>query len=96
MSSRNVYLDAEERRAAVVLSKALFMAKAFFEAGELNAAHLRQVVLSALATEPLVKVQYVSCAHPDTLLELDGPVEHALLSLAVTIGKTRLIDNVLV
>jgi pantoate--beta-alanine ligase len=43
----------------------------------------------------MVKVQYVSCAHPDTLEELDGRVEHALLSLAVTIGKTRLIDNVI-
>ncbi len=96
MSSRNVYLDPEERRAAVVLSRALFKAKASFEAGERDTAHLRQVVLSTLATEPLVNVQYVSCAHPDTLQELDGPVEHALLSLAVTIGRTRLIDNVIV
>jgi pantoate--beta-alanine ligase len=43
-----------------------------------------------------VKVQYVSCAHPDTLQELEGPVGGALVSLAVTIGKTRLIDNVIV
>jgi pantoate--beta-alanine ligase len=96
MSSRNVYLDPEERIAAVVLSRALFKAKATFEAGEQDAARLREVVLKTLAAEPLVKVQYVSCAHPDTLQELDGPVEHALLSLAVTIGRTRLIDNVVV
>jgi len=96
LSSRNVYLNPEERHAAVVLSRALFKAKASFEVGEREAAHIRQVVLSTLATEPFVKVQYVSCAHPDTLQELDGRVEHALLSLAVTIGKTRLIDNVIV
>ena len=96
MSSRNVYLDPEQRRAAVVLSWALFKAKATFEAGEQDASHLREVVLDTLATEPMVKVQYVSCAHPDTLNELDGRVEHALLSLAVTIGKTRLIDNVII
>jgi pantoate--beta-alanine ligase len=96
MSSRNVYLRPDERRAAVTLSRALFKAKASFEAGERDASHLRKVVLDTLAAEPVVKVQYVSCAHPDTLQELDGPVEHALISLAVTIGKTRLIDNVIV
>ncbi len=96
LSSRNVYLNPTERQAAVVLSRALLQAKASFEAGENDAARLREVVLKTLAAEPLVKVQYVSCAHPDTLQELDGAVEHALLSLAVTIGKTRLIDNVIV
>jgi pantoate--beta-alanine ligase len=95
MSSRNVYLDPVQRRAAVVLSRALFKAKATFEDGMQDASHLREIVLETLATEPMVKVQYVSCAHPDTLEELDGRVEHALLSLAVTIGKTRLIDNVI-
>jgi pantoate--beta-alanine ligase len=53
------------------------------------------VVVDTLATEPLVKVQYVSCAHPDTLEELEGYIDRALLSLAVKIGKTRLIDNIL-
>jgi pantoate--beta-alanine ligase len=96
MSSRNVYLNPEQRRAAVVLSKALFKGKATFESGEKSASILREVVLNALATEPMVKVQYVSCAHPDTLEELDGRVKHGLLSLAVTIGKTRLIDNVII
>jgi pantoate--beta-alanine ligase len=96
MSSRNVYLDPEQRRASVVLSRALFKAKATFEDGETDASHLREAVLDTLASEPWVKVQYVSCAHPDTLEELNGRVEHALLSLAVTIGKTRLIDNVII
>ncbi len=96
MSSRNVYLDPQERRAAVVLSKGLFNAKKSFEAGERDASHLRGVVLETLAAEPLAKVQYVSCAHPETLQELEGRVDHALISLAVFIGKTRLIDNVVV
>jgi pantoate--beta-alanine ligase len=96
MSSRNVYLTQEERRAAVVLSRALFQAKETYEAGERYANRLRRVVQDILATEPLVKVQYVSCAHPDTLQELEGQVDRALLSLAVTIGKTRLIDNIIV
>ena len=95
MSSRNVYLSPEERKSAVVLSRALFRARSAFEAGEQNAGHLRQLVLDTLASEPVVKVQYVSCSDPVTLRELDGEIGQALLSLAVTIGKTRLIDNII-
>lgn len=95
MSSRNVYLSTQERNAATVLSRALFQAKVAFEKGARDADHLRKVVQEALETEPLVKLQYVSCADPDTLQEIDGEVDRALLSLAVSIGKTRLIDNVL-
>jgi pantoate--beta-alanine ligase len=94
MSSRNVYLNPEERKAAVVLSRGLFIAKAAFEAGEHSAETLRKLVLETLATEPMVNVQYVSCADPDSLKELDGQIARGLISLAVTIGKTRLIDNV--
>jgi pantoate--beta-alanine ligase len=96
MSSRNVYLNPEERRAAVALSRGLFNAKARFDAGERDAQHLRELVLVTLAAEKLAKVQYVSCAHPETLQELDGQVDQALISTAVVIGKTRLIDNVIV
>jgi pantoate--beta-alanine ligase len=94
LSSRNVYLDPEERKAAVVLSRGLFTARAAFEAGERDAVTLRKLVLDTLATEPMVNVQYVSCADPDSLNELDGQIERGLISLAVMIGKTRLIDNV--
>ena len=94
MSSRNVYLSPDERRAAIVLSRSLFQAKAAFEAGERDAKALLKVVLDILATEPEVKVQYVSCAHPDTLQEIDGKVMTALISLAVMVGRTRLIDNI--
>ena len=96
MSSRNVYLNSQERKAATVLSRGLFKAQAAFKTGERDAAQLRKIVLDTLKTESLVKVQYVSCAHPETLLELEGKIDRALISLAVTIGKTRLIDNILV
>jgi pantoate--beta-alanine ligase len=95
MSSRNIYLSPVERQAAEVLSRALFKAKASFTAGVREANLLRKIVLDTLATEPLVEIQYVSCAHPDTLEEQEGQVERVLLSLAVKIGKTRLIDNIL-
>jgi pantoate--beta-alanine ligase len=96
MSSRNVHLDPQEQRAALVLSKALFNAKKSFDSGVRDASHLREVVLETLAAEPLAKVQYVSCADPETLQEEEGRVDRALISLAVLIGKTRLIDNVMV
>jgi pantoate--beta-alanine ligase len=95
MSSRNVYLSPEERRKATVISRSLFEVKAAFYAGEREAKELLKVVLDLLASEKGVKVQYVSCADPKTLQELDGRVSQALISMAVTIGKTRLIDNII-
>jgi pantoate--beta-alanine ligase len=96
MSSRNVYLDPNERKAAVVLSRGLFKAQVAFETGEHEAESLRKIVSDVLATEPLAKVQYVSCADPDNLQELEGKIDRGLISLAVFFGKTRLIDNVVV
>ncbi len=93
MSSRNAYLNPEERRAAVVLHRALCAAQADVEAGQCDAETLRQKMRQILAAEPLAQVQYVSCAGVDSLRELDGPITQALFSLAVYIGKTRLIDN---
>jgi pantoate--beta-alanine ligase len=93
MSSRNVYLDPEQRRAAVVLNRSLAEAKQAYENGERDAGMLRQVMRDVLASEPLAEVQYVSCADYDTLEELTGIKRKALLSMAVFIGKTRLIDN---
>ena len=96
MSSRNVYLNTEERKAALVLSRGLFKARSLFEAGTHDAESLRRAVLETLETEPLAKAQYVSCADPYSLQELDGQIDKGLISLAVVIGKTRLIDNVVV
>jgi len=96
MSSRNVYLSPEERQAATALSRALFQAKTAWEAGVHDSEQLRKLVQELITAEPLVKVQYVSCADPDTLKEQEGQVDRALLSLAVMIGKTRLIDNIII
>ena len=94
MSSRNVYLDPEQRKAATVLSRALQAAKEAYDKGERDAEILRRKMKEILASEPLANVQYVSCADYDTLQELDSVTGKALLSMAVFIGKTRLIDNV--
>jgi pantoate--beta-alanine ligase len=93
MSSRNVYLNPEERQAALVLNRALSAAHQAYQEGERNAGHLREVMLMCFAEEPLAEVQYVSCANLTTLEELDRIQAGALLSVAVYFGKTRLIDN---
>jgi len=96
LSSRNVYLNPAERAAATVLYRALTAAQAAFAAGERDADALRASVSAALAAEPLAREEYVSVAHPDSLAELDSiGADGALLSLAVRMGKTRLIDNLL-
>jgi len=96
MSSRNAYLDPEERKAATVLYRALRAAQQAFEQGEREAESLRQTMTRVLASEPRAKVQYISVADPETLTELQGCVDRALLSMAVFIGRTRLIDNILI
>ena len=93
MSSRNVYLDQEQRKAATVLSRSLRAAKEAYEKGERDAEKLRGKMKEVLAGEPLADVQYVSCADYDTLEELETVTGKALLSMAVFMGKTRLIDN---
>ncbi len=93
MSSRNVYLDAEQRKAATVLFRSLSAAKELYEAGERDAEKVRGKMKEVLAGEPLAEPQYVSCADYDTLEELTEIKGKALLSMAVFIGKTRLIDN---
>jgi pantoate--beta-alanine ligase len=94
MSSRNSYLTPEERRAAPALFRALSAARALWERGERDAEALRAEMRRVLAEEPLLRVDYVSAADPDTFEEqarADGPT---LLSLAVFCGRARLIDNV--
>ncbi|MEW6566605.1 MAG: pantoate--beta-alanine ligase [Chloroflexota bacterium] len=96
MSSRNTYLNPEQRRAATVLYRALTAAQEAFERGERRAEVLRQILSQTVAGEPLARPDYVSVADPKTLVELSGPVERALLSMAVHVGKTALIDNTIV
>jgi pantoate--beta-alanine ligase len=95
MSSRNTYLNPAERQAATVLHRALTAAEELFASGERGSGALRRQMDDVLAAEPLASVQYASVADPVTLQELDGRIESALLSMAVYIGETRLIDNIL-
>jgi pantoate--beta-alanine ligase len=94
MSSRNTYLDPEQRQAATALSRALRAAQSAFKDGQRDADVLRHTMMDVLDAEPLAEVQYVSAADPHTLRELEGEVDAALLSMAVYVGQTRLIDNV--
>lgn len=96
MSSRNVYLDPEQRKAATVLFRSLSAAKELYESGQRNGEKIRGKMKEVLASEPLAEPQYVSCADYDTLEELDEIKGKALLSMAVFFGKTRLIDNFVV
>jgi pantoate--beta-alanine ligase len=93
LSSRNSYLNPAERQAATVLFRALSAAKSAFENGEKEAEKLRQMVKAVVGAEPLAQLQYVSCADYDSLAELETVSGKALLSMAVLLGKTRLIDN---
>ncbi len=95
MSSRNVYLNPQERRAAVVLSRALFQAQSQWKKGEKDAEKLRKEMIALIRREPLASIDYVSIADPVTLDELGAVKPGAIASLAVRIGKTRLIDNVI-
>jgi pantoate--beta-alanine ligase len=93
MSSRNGFLNPEQRQAATVLFRALSAAKSAFDAGERAALRLCALVTEMVAAEPLAKLQYISCTDYDTLEELETVRAKALLSMAVLLGKTRLIDN---
>ena len=93
MSSRNVHLSPEGRRAATVLFKALTLARQLGRGGEKDAEEIRRQITSLIQKEPLARIDYVSIADARTLEELSFIDRPALASLAVTIGKTRLIDN---
>jgi pantoate--beta-alanine ligase len=95
MSSRNNYLDDGQRRAAAVLHRALSQARAAYEEGEHSGARLIELVRSTIEKEPLARIDYVSINDAETLDHLDKVDDRpALVSLAVFIGNTRLIDNV--
>ncbi|MFC1862074.1 4-phosphopantoate--beta-alanine ligase, partial [Chloroflexota bacterium] len=94
MSSRNTYLNPEERKAALVLHQALNLAQQVWSQGEQDAEKVRQKMIGLIQKQPLATIDYVSIADPETLKELDKVKPPALVSLAVKIGKTRLIDNV--
>jgi len=96
ISSRNAYLNPEERKAAPVLHHSLCLAEELWKNGEKDAGSIRQRMRELIQKEPLARIDYVSIADPETLEEMDEVRTPALASLAVWIGKTRLIDNVVV
>jgi pantoate--beta-alanine ligase len=95
LSSRNDYLDDEQRKAATVLYQSLSRAAAEYDNGERNAARLIEAVRSTVESEPLARIDYVGVNDAETLEQLDELGDRpALISMAVFIGNTRLIDNV--
>ena len=94
MSSRNTYLSPVERAAAPVLYEALTTAATLWSQGTRDAETIRRRLREVIAGEELARLDYVSVADPVTLRELDRIEAQALVSLAVRIGRTRLIDNV--
>ncbi len=93
MSSRNIYLNSEERHAATVLFEALSLARELCHDGENDADRIRQQMTLLIQKEPLAQIEYISIADAETLEETKIIDRHVLASLAVKIGKIRLIDN---
>jgi len=93
-SSRNTYLSAEEREAALCLSRAVFAGKKLVEEGERGAATVIRAMKDIIEAEPLAKIDYVKMVDFENIVQVekiaDAPV---LCAMAVYIGKTRLIDN---
>jgi pantoate--beta-alanine ligase len=94
MSSRNTYLNREERVSAVVLYKSLCMANDMYDRGERDAAKIRRAMHDLISGEPAARIDYISIADSVTLDEADIIGGRVLVSLAVRIGKPRLIDNI--
>ena len=94
LSSRNVYLDADDRRAATILSGALYMASEAVVRGQRDAAAIRQLILDTVANVPPVRLDYVEVVDAATLEPVDQLTGDTLVALAAFVGKARLIDNV--
>jgi pantoate--beta-alanine ligase len=95
MSSRNAYLDPPQRKSALVLSRSLTRVQELFHHGERNAAKLASAALGIFSAEPAVRLDYFEIADPETLEAVTDIDEQVLVAVAAFVGKTRLIDNVL-
>ena len=93
MSSRNSYLSPEERKAALIISKSLNLAKEKLTTGERNAAKIKELIINMIETEPKAKIDYAEIVEAETLKDVDKITMPVLTAVAVYIGKTRLIDN---
>jgi pantoate--beta-alanine ligase len=97
MSSRNAYLGTEERKAAAVIYRALVQGAERMKSGIIETSAIKEVMADTLRAEPLVsEMQYCSVYDPESLDEIERTDSHALLAIALKIGATRLIDNMLV
>jgi pantoate--beta-alanine ligase len=97
ISSRNLYLDAEEQESASVIHRALKQAKEAYKKGEHHAGKLADAVRKTIETEPRVRLDYVSIVDAETLEKLDKLDERPILiAVAAYVGKTRLIDNIVI
>jgi len=94
ISTRNGSLNPEERQAATILYEALSLAQQLWSRGERDAEQIREQMRVMIQKEPLAMIDYVSIADPETLEEMERVKTPALVSLAVKIGRTRLIDNI--
>ena len=95
-SSRNTYLSQEERQAALILSKTIFMGQKMVEEGETDAVKLVEAMKANIRTEPLAKIDYVKAVDGLTMQQVTEIKAPTLVAIAVYIGKTRLIDNFIV
>ena len=94
-SSRNAYLSPEEKQAALVLSRSLRKAKAAYEGGEKDVETLKSIVTKEIQAEPMASIDYVDLFSFPALKPIQTVDQESLLAIAVRIGKTRLIDNVI-
>lgn len=94
-SSRNAYLSPAEKEAALVLSRSLRKANAAYDAGEKNVDALKKIVTAEIQNEPMASIDYVDLFSFPALLPIETVDQESLLAIAVRIGKTRLIDNVI-
>ena len=92
-SSRNSYLSADEREAALVLSRAVREGQRLMEAGERHASEVCNAMRAIIETEPLARIDYVEMVSWDGIVPVQEATSSVLVAMAVYIGKTRLIDN---
>lgn len=96
MSSRNTYLTPEQRKAALILSKSLFAAQDMIMKGSRNASEIKEFIVDMIKSEPLAVIDYVEVVDTLSLDNITLVKDSVLIALAVKIGRTRLIDNILV
>ena len=95
MSSRNSYLDPQQRQSALVLHRSLMRIQELFGNGERNSAKLTAAAKEVLARWPSVRLDYLEIVNPETLDPVEEVSRDALVAVAAFVGSTRLIDNIL-